>query len=188
MARTMAMARVRGDLVRALDADDLLPKGALARDIEVLAAHPEVGWVVSSALDLLDDGTLRPAPSDPPAGRLAPTTMVDGYRAGLFPVMGTTLTTYVDLLHAVGGWPAVPASEDAALLIVLEAVAPGWMIREPGEIYRKHAGQVTAQPAHWEEAERTALAAVLLPRLDALRRTGWRWTPARSELAREARL
>uniref|UniRef100_UPI002F915D18 glycosyltransferase family 2 protein n=1 Tax=Kitasatospora indigofera TaxID=67307 RepID=UPI002F915D18 len=178
MARTMALARVKGSLVRALDADDMLPAGALRRGIETLAEHPEVGWAVSSALDLLPDGSLRGSTIDPQAGLLAPALLADSYRAGQFAVMGTTLTVHTDLLHAVGGWPAVPASEDAALLVLLEAVAPGWMIAEPGEIYRKHDGQVTAKAAHWEDAERDALAAVLLTRLDVLRRTGWRWTPA----------
>ncbi|GAA2780781.1 glycosyltransferase family 2 protein [Kitasatospora aburaviensis] len=177
MARTMALARVTGSMVRPLDADDMLPAGALRRGIEALVEHPEIGWAVSSAVDLLPDGTLRESAIDPPAGLLASGLIAESYRAGRFAVMGTTLTVYTDLLHAVGGWPAVPASEDAALLVLLEAVAPGWMIAEPGEIYRKHDGQVTAQAAHWEEAERDALAAVLLTRLNVLHRTGWRWTP-----------
>lgn len=176
MARTMALARVIGTLVRPLDADDMLPADALRHGIETLLAHPEIGWTVASAVDLLPDGTLRGSTIDPPAGPLAPGIIAAGYRAGQFPVMGTTVTTYTDLLHSVGGWPAVPASEDAALLVLLEAVSPGWFLAEPGEIYRKHPGQVTAQSAHWENAERTALASVLLTRLDALRRTGWRWT------------
>jgi hypothetical protein len=36
-----------GVIVRALDADDLFTSGALRRDIEVLTAHPEIGWCVS---------------------------------------------------------------------------------------------------------------------------------------------
>jgi glycosyltransferase involved in cell wall biosynthesis len=177
MARTMATARVTGVLVRGLDADDLLPPGALARDITTLTEHPEIGWVVSGCLDLLPDGTLRPGPADPPAGPLAPGVMAAGYQAGLVPVMGTTLTAYTDLVHAVGGWQAVPASEDVALLLACEAVAPGWMLSEPGEIYRRHPDQVTAQPAHWDQAERTALESVTLARLRALSHFGWRWSP-----------
>ncbi|MGW3185470.1 glycosyltransferase family 2 protein [Kitasatospora sp. NPDC001119] len=177
MARTMALARVKGPVVRPLDADDLLPPGALHRGIEALIEHPGVGWVVSPALDLLPDGTLHGSPIDPPPGLLAPGLIADSYRAEAFAVMGTTVTVYTDLLHAVGGWPAVPASEDVALLVLLEAVSPGWMLAEPGEIYRKHPAQVTAQAAHWDQAERDALASVLLTRLDALRQLGWHWTP-----------
>ncbi|MFF8911559.1 glycosyltransferase family 2 protein [Streptomyces olivaceoviridis] len=178
MARSMAMARVRGDLVRALDADDLLPPGALERAITTLTHHTDIAWCVSACLDLLPDGTLRPGPHDPPAGRLADDVMLAGYQAQRFPVVGTTMTAYTDLVQALGGWPAVPASEDVALLLLCEAVSQGWMIDEPGAIYRKHPAQSTAQPAHWDPVERAALDDVLLPRLEGLRSLGWRWSPA----------
>ena len=61
-ARTVALSRAAGG-VRAVDADDLLPEGALWRDIEALTAHPEVGWCVSPAIDLLEDGTLKAGPA-----------------------------------------------------------------------------------------------------------------------------
>ncbi|MFE5219376.1 MULTISPECIES: glycosyltransferase family 2 protein [unclassified Streptomyces] len=177
MARSIAMSRVRGDLVRALDADDLLPAGALSRAITTLTNHPDVAWCVSACLDLLPDGSLLPGPHDPPAGILAEGVMLAGYRAGRFPVVGTTLTAYTDLVHVVGGWPAVPASEDVALLLCCEAVSQGWMIDEPGAIYRKHSSQATAQQAHWDPDERAALDDLLLPRLEALRSLGWSWKP-----------
>ncbi|WP_432020123.1 glycosyltransferase family 2 protein [Streptomyces sp. 1222.5] len=177
MARSIAMSRVRGDLVRALDADDLLPTGALSRAITTLTDHPDTSWCVSSCLDLLPNGSLRPGPHDPPAGSLEEGVMLAGYRAGRFPVVGTTLTAYTDLVHVVGGWPAVPASEDVALLLCCEAVSQGWMIDEPGAIYRKHSTQATAQQAHWDPDERAALDDLLLPRLEALRNLGWSWKP-----------
>ncbi|GGP32378.1 glycosyl transferase [Streptomyces capoamus] len=177
MARSMAMARVRGDLIRALDADDLLPPGALERAITTLTQHRDIAWCVSACLDLLPDGTLRPGPHDPPAGPLANDVMLVGYQTQRFPVVGTTMTAYTDLVLAMGGWPAVPASEDVALLLLCEAVSQGWMIEEPGAIYRKHSAQSTAQAAHWDPVERSALDDVLLPRLEGLRALGWRWSP-----------
>ncbi|MGY4966761.1 glycosyltransferase [Streptomyces sp. 900105245] len=177
MARSIAMSRVRGGLIRALDADDLLPPGALNRAITVLTDHPDVAWCVSACLDLLPDGSLRTGPHDPPAGRLAPGVMRTGYEGGRFPVVGTTLVTYSSLVHALGGWPAVPASEDVALLLFAEAVSEGWMIDEPGAIYRKHATQATAQIAHWDPVERAALDDLVLPRLDAMSALGWHWKP-----------
>ncbi|SEE66361.1 Glycosyl transferase family 2 [Streptomyces sp. 2231.1] len=177
MARSIAMSRVRGDLVRALDADDLLPAGALSRAITTLTEQRDIAWCVSACLDLLPDGSLRPGPHDPPAGRLADDTMLAGYKALRFPVVGTTLTAYTDLVHAVGGWPAVPASEDVALLLLCEAVSQGWMIDEPGAIYRKHSSQATAQQAHWDSEERAALDDLLLPRIEALQGLGWSWKP-----------
>ena len=42
----------------------------------------------------------------------------------------------------------------------------------------EHSKQQTAQPAHWDPAERAALDEVLLPRLEAVRSLGRRWSPS----------
>jgi hypothetical protein len=39
---------------------------------------------------------------------------------------------------------ALPASEDTGMLLALNAVADGWFSAEPGTIYRKWHGQLTA--------------------------------------------
>lgn len=176
MARTLALARVHGVLLRALDADDLLPEGALARDIETLTTHRELGWCVSACLDLLPDGTLTPGPHDPPAGPLPPGVLAQGLKEGKLQVMGTTLTAYTDLVRAVGGWMALP-SEDVALLVTCEAVAKGWFIDQPGEIYRKWSGQQSANPDLHKQLSNRTHHEVLVARADALRRAGWRWHP-----------
>src|SRR5262249_47703961 len=49
-ARTLALSRADGDLIRAVDADDVLTDGALLRDIGVLTRYPELGWCVSPVL------------------------------------------------------------------------------------------------------------------------------------------
>jgi glycosyltransferase involved in cell wall biosynthesis len=70
-ARTLALHRVEGVLVRAFDADDLLPdEHALARDVEVLAVNPNLGWTVAPALDLYPDGRIVPGPRTPDIVRL----------------------------------------------------------------------------------------------------------------------
>lgn len=177
-ARTLALARAEGMLMRTLDADDLLPPGALARDITTLMSHPEVGWCVSAALDLLPDGSLRPGPRDPAPGLLPPGVLAEGERVGLLPVVGTTLCTYTSLVRALGGWQALPADEDVALLLAVEAVADGWMIAEPGLLYRRWEGNSTGGDDHHCPSERAARRAALLDRADALRATGWRWSPS----------
>jgi hypothetical protein len=176
-ARTLALERATGVLVRALDADDLLPAGALARDITTLTSHPEVGWCVSPALDLVADGRLVPGPRDPKPGRLQPGFLAAMERVGSTPVVGGTMCTYTELVRALGGWQALPASEDIALLLAAEAVADGWMLAEPGLIYRRWDGSSTVDPAHREAGETALRRAVLLGRADALRRCGWRWRP-----------
>jgi glycosyltransferase involved in cell wall biosynthesis len=177
-ARTLALSRVEGALVRAVDADDMLPAGALAQDVETLTSHPEVGWCVSPAIDLFVDGTRQRGPRDPDPGPLRRGCLEEGERAGLLQVLGGTMTAYTELVQLLGGWPPL-AAEDVGLLLAAEAVSPGWMQAEPGLIYRR-----------WDKAEcwgrdksqasaATVGRGVMLERVAALRRTGWSWTPAR---------
>lgn len=177
-ARTLALTRASGVLLRQLDADDMLPDPqALARDIRVLSENPEFAWVVSPCLDLLPDGATAAGPYDPEPGRLAPRTLLDGLLADRFPVMGTTVTLYTELARALGAWPALPFAQDTALSINAEAVSAGWMQALPGELYRHHPGQATRQRT---TAERSACIKALADQAEALHRTGWRYTPSAS--------
>jgi glycosyltransferase involved in cell wall biosynthesis len=177
MARNLALSRATGVVVRALDADDLLTSGALRRDIEALAAHPEISWCVSPGVDLHPDGSLVPGPRDPVPGPLKAGLLVEGYRADLLPVVGGTLAAYSDLVRTLGGWPALPASEDVGLLLACEAISLGWMLKEPSLHYRKWSGQSSAEPSFQDESELAARRDILLTRVDALHRAGWKWSP-----------
>jgi glycosyltransferase involved in cell wall biosynthesis len=174
MARTMALARAEGDLVRMLDADDLLTEGALHREITVLAANPDIGWTAAAALDLHVDGHLTGVDTNPPGGRLKPGSVAESYRARRLSILGTTICARSALVMALGGWPALPSSEDVGLLLALEAVAPGWFISETCMLYRKYPGQSTSYPAHYALHEVAARRAVILERVSALRKLGWR--------------
>ena len=175
-ARTLALPRAAGTFVRALDADDMLTPGALARDVEVLTTQP-VGWVVSPARDLMPDGEVVDGPRDPDPGILPEQTMYDGERDGLLPVLGTTVTTHTSLVRALGAWQALPTDEDVALLLALEAVSPGWMLGEPSLLYRRWPGQTTADKDVNRPAEHSIRREVVMERADALRAMSWRWTP-----------
>lgn len=174
VARTMALGRVRGSLVRSLDADDLLPDGALARDIAALERHHEYGWCISACIDLMPDGSQHPGPYDPPPGPLKYATLFEAFEAHRFPVVGTNLTVRSPLLYALGGWPAIPAWEALALVLLCSAVSPGYMLSEPGGIYRKHPAQMTAQPGY-KDMEFQDIRLAITSRLDALRNSGWTW-------------
>jgi glycosyltransferase involved in cell wall biosynthesis len=178
-ARTLALSRADGALARAVDADDVLPPGALRRDIEVLVDHPEIGWCISPAIDLLEDGSTRRGPRDPDPGPLPAGLVASGERAGLVQVVGGTMTTYTRLIELLGGWPAVPI-EDIGLLLAVEAVASGWMQEDPGLLYRRwpkatdyHKRNDKLIPSG-DNPGRT----VMLARVDALKSAGWTWTPA----------
>jgi glycosyltransferase involved in cell wall biosynthesis len=177
MARTMALARAEGELIKVLDADDMLAPGALARDIAALASNPGIGWTTSRVLDLLPDGSFLGFDQDPPAGPIERGAVLDhwkahDYRAQVHPA---TLCIRRDLLLALGAWMALPASEDTGLLLALSAVSRGWFSPEVGLHYRKWPGQVTSQAAHTDTAEREARMAVIQVRAETLARLAWHY-------------
>ncbi len=173
VARTMALTRATGSLVKVLDADDQLLPGALARDIAVLSDHPEVGWTTSKALDLLPDGsTVAWDHDDPPDGHLDGREVFEywldhDYRAQVLP---GTICIRRELLLAVGGWMALPASEDTGMLLAAGVISPGYFIAEAGLLYRKWSGQATAQAAHVDPGERHDRMAIINARVRAMQR------------------
>jgi len=168
--RTLCLSRATGELVKVLDADDQLTPGTLARDIDVLAAQPEVGWTTSRVLDLLPDGSTVGFDFDPPEGRIERGEVrrhwrSHGYRAQVHPA---TLCIRRDLLFAMGGWMALPASGDTGLLLALNAIRTGYFIAETGLLYRKWPGQMTSQTAHDDAVEWPARMAIIEARAEAL--------------------
>ncbi|MEV0534706.1 glycosyltransferase [Kitasatospora sp. NPDC050463] len=170
MARTMGLSRATGQFVKVLDADDMLPPGTLARDLAVLTSRPDVAWTTSRVLDLLPDGTTVGFDQDPPAGPVERGEVLAHWKAHDFraQVHPATLCVRRDLLLALGGWMALPASEDTGLLLALNAVSRGWFIEDTGLLYRKWPGQSTHQAAHSQEVERAARMAVVQARAEAL--------------------
>ncbi len=181
VARTMALAYAAGPYVKVLDADDQLTPGALARDLALLEGDPELGWATSRVLDLLPDGSTAGFDGDPDDGPISRGAVADYWKANGFRAQVHPATLFVrrDLLLALGGWMALPASEDTGLLLALNTVSRGYFIREYGLLYRKWPGQATAQPSHTDEAEREARMAVVAARAEALADTGWRPTATR---------
>ncbi|MFE1691150.1 glycosyltransferase family 2 protein [Streptomyces albidoflavus] len=180
MARMLGLARARGEVVKVLDADDQLTAGALARDVEALERNPEVGWVTSRVLDLLPDGSTLGFEGDPSPGVLERGSVLEhwrahDYRASVHPA---TLATRKDLLLALGGWMALPASEDTGLLLALSAVSRGWFNADVGLLYRKWPGQVTGAASHTDPVERDARMQVIDARATALARSGWVYSPS----------
>lgn len=162
MARTMALSRASGELIKVLDSDDVLTSGALARDIAVMATHPDVVWTTCRVLDLLPDGSTVGFDQDPPEGPIERGAVLErwkahDYRAQVHPA---TLCVRRGPLLALGGWMALPASEDTGLLLALNAVSRGWFTAETGLLYRKWPGQSTNHTAHHQQEERAARMSV----------------------------
>ncbi|MBV7696103.1 glycosyltransferase [Streptomyces sp. TRM70350] len=177
VARTIALAHAEGEYLKVLDADDQLTPGVLARDLAVLTAEPGVGWVTSRVLDLLPDGSTAGFPGDPQDGPIERGAVLDHWKANGFraQVHPASLCVRRDLLVALGGWMALPASEDTGLLLALNSVSRGWFSAEVGLLYRKWEGQVTGQASHVDPGEREARTAVVEARARALAELGWRY-------------
>ncbi|MBQ1021889.1 glycosyltransferase [Micromonospora sp. D93] len=170
VARTLALSRVSGQLIKVLDADDQLTPGALARDIAAFDAHPQIGWTASRVLDLLPDGSTAGWDKDPAGGVIDRGSVLsfwqaNDYRASVHPA---TLCLRRDLVFALGGWMALPASEDTGLLLAANAITAGYFTREYGLLYRKWPGQVTSQAAHREPAEYQGRMRIIEARANAL--------------------
>ncbi|MEV6212605.1 glycosyltransferase family A protein [Kitasatospora sp. NPDC051914] len=181
MARTLGLARAKGEFVKVLDADDMLTPGCLARDIAALTGQSGAAWTTSRVLDLLPDGSTVGFDQDPPEGTIERGEVLahwkaHDYRAQVHPA---TLCVRRELLLAVGGWMALPASEDTGLLMALNAVSRGWFSAETGLLYRKWPGQSTSHAAHVQEGERAARMAVIEQRARVLLSLeGWQYGTA----------
>jgi hypothetical protein len=166
--------------VKVLDADDQLTPGALARDLAALEGDPAIGWATSRVLDFMPDGSTTGFPGDPADGPIERGDVLaywkaNGFRAQVHPA---TLCVRRELLLALGGWMALPASEDTGLLLALNQVSRGWFSEEVGLLYRKWEGQVTGQAAHVDPGEREARMAVVEARARALAYVAWRFPGA----------
>jgi hypothetical protein len=110
----MCLSRATGELVKVLDADDMLTPGTLAREIAVMTANPGIAWTTCRALDLLPDGSTEDFDFDPPEGPITRGSVPEhwrdhDYRASVHPV---TLCMRTQLVLALGGWMALPSSGD----------------------------------------------------------------------------
>jgi hypothetical protein len=177
-ARTLALSRSKGVIARALDADDLLLDGALARDIQSLTKHQAMGWCLSPTVDLMPDGTRHPSEPWTRSGRLPIGSVLEACEhLDLLAIAGSPLCAHTDLIRAVGGWQAVPANDDVALLLAVAAVSDGWMIDAPSLVYRRWPGNTTDALDAANESAADARRSAILDRAYALSRAGWRWRP-----------
>lgn len=177
VARTTALGIAEGEYVKVLDADDQLPSGTLARDLAVLEADPSIGWATARVLDLLPDGSTVGFEGDPKHGPLPDGSVLGFWQSHDFrlPVHPATLFARRELLLALGGWMALPASEDTGLLLALDASSRGWFSSEVGLYYRKWPGQVTTQLAHTDPVERNTRMELVEKRAQALARLRWHY-------------
>jgi glycosyltransferase involved in cell wall biosynthesis len=170
ITRNLALSAARGDLVKNLDQDDVLAEGVLARDIAAIVNNEGVQWTTSRVLDLLPDGSKVGFDNDPPHGRLEPGTVVDHWRSHNYrlSVHPTTICLTRELAVLLGGWMAVPGSDDTGLLVAASVMSPGFFESEVGLLYRKWPGQQSATSGHSEPVEWNARMKLISERASAL--------------------
>jgi hypothetical protein len=168
LARNIALSRAQGDLIKVLDADDMLTPGSLARDIDVLSSRLEITWTLARSLNYLPDGTTTRFPANPEPGPIDQDVIFPYWEThGEPPVHPASLCVRRQALLALGGWMAVPGAEDTGLLLALNATSTGYFIDEPGLLHRRWPGQTTASRP--DDDERRAVLNLLSARAHALR-------------------
>jgi glycosyltransferase involved in cell wall biosynthesis len=169
VTRNAALARARGEVVVGLDHDDVFAPGGLAALVAALAAEPDAAWACGRCDWLLPDGGRWAKDDVLPPGRVDPGTITAGYLATDDWPFPAAFTAYRrEVLLATGGWPAMPRSEDAGLLLGVAHDHPGVWVPEVVATYRRWDGQKTVRPA--DLALREATHAALRARAEALSR------------------
>lgn len=153
--RRAAFARSRGRVVVGMDHDDRFVDDGLARLLTALAAHPDAGWACGRCEWLQPDGVHtwhKPdvlAPGRQPPGTIARWFVDTGDWP--FPSAFTAYRRHV--VAAAGSWPDLPRSDDAALLLAVDAAHPGVWVDADVACYRRWSRQKTVDPGDWAVRE-----------------------------------
>lgn len=147
VARNLAVALARGEIVRNVDADDELTPGVLAYTADVFSRHPEVDYLVGPVVDVLEDGTEREFDEILAPGPIAPGTLFQLWieRNHFGAVHPTCLAIRRSVFLRNGGYTALPVSEDTALLLATSQNSLGWFADRPLAKHRKRSASITSQ-------------------------------------------
>lgn len=171
--RNLGLTRARGELVAGLDHDDEYLPGGLDALVTALAADAGAGWACGRARLLMEDGGTWTKPDVHAPGRIAPGALGRRFvRTGDWPFPSAFAMYRRRPLEAAGGWPAVPRSDDAALLLAFSFRYAGvWIPRELA-VYRRWSAQASIQPVSWALRAHPTVEPMLRRRFAALEGEG----------------
>lgn len=172
--RNLALERVSGEIVQLLDHDDILLEETLVKNIKVFNCYPSVMWVTGQADDLMEDGKRVKHPNVLPFGKIKAGDVYsyiseDSLR---WPIHVAALSVKTDLLRAIGGWPAIPTSDDYSMFAALSEFADGFYIKDVTWLYRKYPEQ-QSQSSAWKKYSESGRS-VITQRAKAIRSLGFR--------------
>jgi len=170
--RNLALSRATGELIQALDHDDVFLPGALSALLPHFDAHPMIHWAVSQADDLTPVGERVPYESALPYGLLAAGQVNEWAQehGGNWPIHCAGLMLRTATVRALGGWMATPADDDVAMFAALSELTSGYNEPSVKWLYRHHPDQ-THRTKHWRTWS-TAGRRIALQRAAAVRAAG----------------
>jgi glycosyltransferase involved in cell wall biosynthesis len=165
--RNAAIARAEGEWIFNLDSDDYYTADGLSGLTRLVDEHPDCIWVSGRAHDYLDkEHQLIEFPNYLPDGRIESEQFLELWKQSglIFPYVPGCAGVRADMLHALGGYPALPFGEDVSLLGAVAALGPGAYTSTPIYHYRRWSGQSTQQKAvklwHRHDEEHQRIAAI----------------------------
>jgi hypothetical protein len=160
-ARSIGLSHVRTRWFCVLDADDLLPAGALDTQLMLLRSSPDAQWCLGAGETLYQDESRvfwsHDLPTVVPRGVLARLTM----ETGVMPTIPIAGMWDADLVRALGAWQSLPRDEDTSLKLAATTAAGGVSTPLSTYVYRRDvAGQLTGHAAYTEAGRWCRQAAV----------------------------
>lgn len=110
------LERARGVYYVSMGSDDVMPAGRLSRQVSYMEAHPDVVACTGQALELHDDGSLRPMPQYLSG---VPEVTFEDLLLGRKEIHTVSMMWRLDAFRAVGGYDPSHAIEDFPLWLKL---------------------------------------------------------------------
>lgn len=147
-ARMVALGLVGTPWTATLDADDVWLPGGLDTLFET-AVRTEAAWCAGLTVDVVD-GLPVEYPDHLPTGPVAPRAVFAEFeRRDSLPFVAGAMVWRTETLWDSGGWPALPACEDTALVLAASERYAGYYLGgKPVYGYTKYPGQTTSAPRH----------------------------------------
>jgi glycosyltransferase involved in cell wall biosynthesis len=142
VTRNIALTRCCGKFVQNLDADDILLPTAIVDLSAALFAHHDSVLAFGRHLELMTDGTTNIYPSVLSPGVVPAGLVFEKWMNCTFlPIHPAGILWRKDVILAYGGWAALPAGEDTALLVAATQHHTCVFIDRQTFVYRRHADQ-----------------------------------------------